>query len=47
MSPPKVNNSTIKELNNSEEDEIANNELKRTMIRMINEIKKDMYKQTN
>jgi hypothetical protein len=47
MSPPKVNNSTIKELNNSEEDEIANNEFKRTMIRMINEIKKDMYKQTN
>jgi hypothetical protein len=43
MSPPKVNNSTINDLNNSEADEIADNELKRTMITTINEIKKDIY----
>jgi hypothetical protein len=34
MSPPKVNNSTIKALNNTEVDEISNSELQRTMIRM-------------
>jgi hypothetical protein len=38
MSPPKVNNSTIKNLNDSEVDEISNNKFKR-MIRIINEIK--------
>jgi hypothetical protein len=38
VSPPKVNNSTIKDLNNSEVDEISNDELKRT-IRIINEIR--------
>jgi hypothetical protein len=42
ISPPKVNNSTIKDLNNSEMDEISNNEPKRTMIRMINKNKEDM-----
>jgi hypothetical protein len=39
ISLPKVNNSTIKELNDSEADRISNNELKRKMIRIINEIK--------
>jgi hypothetical protein len=29
MYPSKVNNSTIKDLNNSEADEISNNELKK------------------
>jgi hypothetical protein len=38
----KVNNSKIKYLNDSEADEISNNELKRKMIRMINEIKEDL-----
>jgi hypothetical protein len=42
MSSPKVNNSTVKDLNDSEVNEIANNELKRAMIRLINEIKKDV-----
>jgi hypothetical protein len=41
MSPSKVSNSTIKDLNR-ELDEISNNVLKRMMIRMINEIKEDM-----
>jgi hypothetical protein len=35
MSSPKVSNSTIKNLSDSEADEISNNELKRTMIRII------------
>jgi hypothetical protein len=47
MSPPKVNNSTIKDLNNSEVDEIPNNELKGMKIRMINKIKEDMYQHLN
>jgi hypothetical protein len=44
MSLLKVNKSTKKDLNDSEADEISNKELKRTMIRMINEIKEDMNK---
>jgi hypothetical protein len=47
MSPPKVNNSTIKDLNSSEVDEIPNNELKGMKIRMINKIKEDMYQHLN
>jgi hypothetical protein len=47
MSSPRVNNSTIKDSNNSEVDEISNNELKRTMIRMTNKIKKDLHKHMN
>jgi F0F1-type ATP synthase membrane subunit b/b' len=46
MSPSKVNNSTIRALNHSEVDEISNNELKRIRS-MINEIKKDKYKNLN
>jgi hypothetical protein len=42
VSPPKLNDSTIQNLNASEVDEISNNELKRTWIRMINKIKVDM-----
>jgi hypothetical protein len=34
MSPPKLNNSTIKGMTDSEADEISNHELKRTVIRM-------------
>jgi hypothetical protein len=40
-SPPKVNNSTIKDLNDGEVDEISNNKLKITRIRMINKIKEE------
>jgi hypothetical protein len=32
MSPQKVNNTTIKDLNDGEEDEISNNELKRIQV---------------
>jgi hypothetical protein len=39
----KINNHTIKNLNDSKEVEIANIELKR-MTRMISEIKEDLYK---
>jgi hypothetical protein len=43
-----VSHSIIKDLNNSETDEISNSELKKkTVTRMINEIKKDMYKYLN
>jgi hypothetical protein len=42
MSPTKVNNFKIKDLNNSETDEISNNELKRTMIRMTYKIQGDV-----
>jgi hypothetical protein len=41
------NNSTTKELNEIEVDEISDNELKRTMTTMINEIKKKMHKHLN
>jgi hypothetical protein len=44
MSPSKVSNSTIKDLNYSEMNEISNNEPKRTMIWTANEIKEEMYK---
>jgi hypothetical protein len=44
MFPPRVNNSTAKYLNISEVDEISNNKIKRTMRRMMNKIKEDMYK---
>jgi 1,2-phenylacetyl-CoA epoxidase PaaB subunit len=43
----KVKNSTIKELNNSEVDEISKDKFKRTMIRMTNKIKKDLHKHMN
>jgi Txe/YoeB family toxin of Txe-Axe toxin-antitoxin module len=42
-----VNNSIIKDLNDSEEEEISNNQLKKKITRMINEIKEEMYKQLN
>jgi hypothetical protein len=38
-SPPNVKNSTKKDLKDNEVLEIANNEHKRTIMRMINEIK--------
>jgi hypothetical protein len=47
MSPPEVNNSTIRDLNDSEMDEILNNKLKRTMLRMTNEIKEHMLRMIN
>jgi hypothetical protein len=40
----KINNHWVSDLNDNEVDKISNNELKRMMIRMINEIKEDMYK---
>jgi hypothetical protein len=40
MIPWKVNNSKIKELNDSEMDEISSNELKGIMIRMVGELRK-------
>jgi hypothetical protein len=42
VSLPKVKNSTIKDLNDSEVDEISNDELKTTMIIMANTIKEDI-----
>jgi hypothetical protein len=47
MSAPKVKCSTIQGLNDSEVDKISNSDLKRTMARMVNEIKEDMYKHLN
>lgn len=47
MSPPQVNNYTIKVLKDSEVGKISNNELKTTMIKVINDIKEDMYKLLN
>jgi hypothetical protein len=43
MSAPKVDNSTIKNLNDGEAGEISNNEFKRAMIKIINDIKEVMY----
>jgi hypothetical protein len=42
MSPPKVTNSILKDLNNSEVDEISNNE-QSTVIRTVNKTKEDIY----
>jgi hypothetical protein len=42
VSPPKVNNCTIKILNDSEMDEISNS--KEQWGRMFNKVKEDMYK---
>jgi hypothetical protein len=48
MSPSKVNHFTIKDLSDREEEEISNKKIKKeTMIRMINEIKKEVFKQVN
>jgi hypothetical protein len=47
MSSPKVNNATIIDLEDSEADEILNKVLKRTKLRMIIEIKEDIYKYLN
>jgi DNA anti-recombination protein RmuC len=51
MFPPKVTNPTIKDLNDSKVDEITTKEHTHThtkkMIRMINELKEDMYKYLN
>lgn len=47
MTPPNVNNSTIKDLNDSEAAKTSKNELKRAMIQMVKEIKEDMYKHLN
>jgi hypothetical protein len=44
-SPSKVNNSTIKHFSDSEVDKISMNS--RSMIRMINKIKEDMYEYLN
>jgi hypothetical protein len=38
---------TINDLNDCEEEEISNNELKRTVIKMINKIEEDMCKHVN
>jgi hypothetical protein len=46
MSPPKANNSTMKDLSDSEADEISNNELKRKMIGM-SDANKDVCKHLN
>jgi hypothetical protein len=43
MTPKNVNNPILKDFNDRKVDEILNIKLKR-MIRMINEIKEDMYK---
>jgi hypothetical protein len=41
-SPSKAHNSTIKDLNNSEEEEISNSKFK-LMKKMINAMKKERY----
>jgi hypothetical protein len=46
MSPSKVNNSTIKNFNNTEVEEMSKHELKRKMIRM-NNTEEGMYKHIN
>jgi hypothetical protein len=38
----KVNNTKINNLNNREEKEISHNKFRKTIARMINEIKKEM-----
>jgi hypothetical protein len=43
-SPPKVNNSNIRDWSNGEAKEITNNELRRLMIGMMNKTKEVMYK---
>jgi hypothetical protein len=40
MTSPKVNNPTIKDLNNSEADKISNYKLKKNSIRMIMKLKR-------
>jgi hypothetical protein len=45
MNLPKVNNHTTKDLMDSKGDEISVSELKRMIIRTINEMKEDMQKQ--
>jgi hypothetical protein len=45
-SPLKANNSTIKVLNSSEDEDIQTNFLK-AMTKIINEFKDEMYKQLN
>jgi uncharacterized Fe-S cluster-containing protein len=47
MSPTKINNSTMKDLNDNQENEISNNELKTAIIRMGNKIEEDMYMHLN
>jgi hypothetical protein len=47
MTPQKIDNHTTKDLNDSEGDEILSFKLKRIMIIMINEMKKEMYKHLN
>jgi hypothetical protein len=47
MSPLKVNNSTVKDLSDSEEGEISNKKFIKAMIRMSNKIKQEMSKQLN
>jgi hypothetical protein len=46
MTPQKVNNFTIVDANNSEVNEIPK-DLKRMIIRILNEIKEDMTKHLN
>jgi hypothetical protein len=45
MNLPKVNNHTTKDLMDSKGDEISVSELKRMIIRTINEMKEDVQKQ--
>jgi hypothetical protein len=47
MTPQKVNNHTIKDLMDSEEDETSVSEHMTMMIRMIKEVKEDLQKQVN
>jgi hypothetical protein len=47
MTPPKVNNFIVTDLNNSAMDAILNKEFKRLTVRMINKIKEDKNKHLN
>jgi hypothetical protein len=47
MTPQKVNNHTIEGLTESEQDESSDAEVRRMMIRMLNELKEDVQKQLN
>jgi hypothetical protein len=45
--PPKVNNSTVEDLNDSEMNEISTRELKRMMARMYNHLNKFKENKSN
>jgi hypothetical protein len=47
MTTPKINNHTVTDTKDSKEEERSDKELKNMIIRMINEMKVDIYKKMN